>query len=139
MMYDFSEYQNECNEMNQLQIDQFWANLRSNLYKQICVGKGGANQWAYITGKRFKDSKGNKIQLTEQNKEKLNNLVDYFSSSEGSDELFQIGISDSFNHYDDIIEIIRNAKSKTEIKKDEFRSFLKHKSKIISYLTRILS
>lgn len=53
--YSFSEFQEESNEMSQLQIDQFWANLRSSLYKQICVGKGCMNQWSYITGKRLKD------------------------------------------------------------------------------------
>lgn len=89
--------------------------------------------------KRLKDSKGKRIQLTERNKEKLNNVVDYLNSVEGRDELIQIGITDELNHYDDLIEIIRNAKTKSEIKKDEFRSFLKHKSKIMSYLTRILS
>jgi len=137
MNYD-DEYEREVEEMAILLRERFWARIRSGLYKQICKGKGGFYQWSYITGIKSKDSKGNKIRLSKDNIGILEKTVDYLNSTEGRDELMQIGLLNSPENIDELIENIQRSKTKDEVKKEEFRAFLKYKDKILSYLTKFL-
>jgi hypothetical protein len=133
LMHDLYE---EDDEVTSLMRDKFWARIRSTLYKKICKGQGGANQWAYITGRKRTDRYGDKILLTDRNKKFLQNIVDYLDSTEGRDDLIEIGITEPPDHIDLLIDYVQSAKTMQEIKLEEFRMYLKNRDKIWQYLAR---
>ena len=116
--------------------ESFWSDLRSSLYKQIAVGAGGSYQWGFITGKKSHYSDGKRIHLSDESFKCLGHTVAYLQSEEGLSELMEHGIPYPPEHIDDLIDLITFAKTDREIKKDQFRLFLKHKNKIMQFLLR---
>jgi hypothetical protein len=135
---EFSPFdiEEEDDEMPNIIQERFWSHIRASLYKKICKGKGGSNQWAYIMGKKRFDSKSNKIYLTEKNIKILQKTCDYLKSEEGMTDLLKVGITEAPEHHDDLISILANSKSKSETNKQEFKLFFKHKDDVIHYLKR---
>jgi hypothetical protein len=131
-----NEYEKEEDEVTLLIREKFWAETRSNIYKKICKGKGGYNQWAYIIGRKRFDKEGNKIRLTDKSKKILQEVVDYLDSEEGKEELLKINILESIDHIDILIGYIQEARLMEEIKIEEFRLYLKNRDKILKFLLR---
>lgn len=114
----------------------FWSDLRSSLYKKICKGPDGRLQWDYITGKRSRDSKGRRILLSEKNTTILQNLVDYYQTEEGRDQLMDYDIDPTLDHIDDLMGKLCEAPLDRDQKREEFKLFLKHKHEIMKFLLR---
>jgi hypothetical protein len=131
--YDYEE--EEEDDVTSLIRDKFWAEIRSGMYKNICKGKGGYNQWAYIIGRKRFDKEGNKIRLTDKSNKVLQELVDYFDSEEGREELLKINILEPIDHIDTLIGYIQEARLMEEIKVEEFRLYLKNRDKILKFLS----
>jgi hypothetical protein len=137
----YYEYLNEEDEneddVSSLIREKFWAKIRSNVYKKVCRGIGGYTQWAYIVGRKTYDNCGNRITLTDKNKRILQEIVDYLNSTEGRNELLDMSIIEVPDHVDTLISYIQDAKKIEEVKVDEFRLYLKHKDKILKFLSRL--
>jgi len=113
----------------------FWSGIRASLFKKIAVkGKGSSYQWAYITGKKSIYPDGQRIQLSRKTEKYLWDMVGYLNSEEGMEELHDLGIMEAPDHIDGLINIIADAKTDRDIKRDQFRLFLKHKHKIMKFL-----
>ena len=128
-------YAEDEDDLNIIQ-KSFWSDLRSYLFKKICKGEGGRAQWDYITGKRHRYSDGQRIWLTEKNTKILEDIVVYFATEEGREELDKYDINPVPEHIDDLIGMLADAVPDREMKRDEFRLFLKHKSEIMQFLLR---
>lgn len=128
----------ECDEDNcNLIRETFWSGVRAVLYKKIGYrGKDCTYQWAKITGKKIKYPNGKRIELSEKAIKHLWHIVEYLNSEEGLDELRSIGIMYPPEHIDDLINEISDAKTDREIKREQFRLFLKNKHKIMKMLLR---
>jgi len=133
-MYKYEE--EEFDEVSLLIREKFWARIRSGLYKKICKGPGGYNQWAYITGRKRHDKNSDKIFLTDKSKKLLQQIVDYLNTTEGQDDLMNIGITEPPDHIDTLIDYVQSAKTMQEIKLEEFRMYLKNRDKILQYLLK---
>ena len=114
--------------------DSFWSSIRASLFKKIAKGTGGQTQWAYIVGKRSRHIDGQRIKFSRKVEKHLWAMVEYLNSEEGLDELMDHGINKAPEHIDDLVDIIANAKTDRDIKRDQFRLFLKHKHKIMKFL-----
>ena len=114
----------------------FWSDLRSLLYKKICKGPEGRLQWDYISGKRSKDSEGRRILLSDRNTKILQNLVDYYQTEEGREQLAMYDIHPVPDHIDVLMENLCNAPMDRDQKREEFRLFLKYKHEILRFLLR---
>ena len=127
-------------ELNEEEVDlikeSFWSSLRSDLYKKIIRDIDGAYQWAYITGKKNYYSNGKRIYLSAQSIKYLSQVVTYLNSEEGVQELMDLGISNPPEHIDELMSILAFSKTDRELKRDQFRLFLKHKHKIMRFLLR---
>lgn len=138
--YLLKQYGDE--ELEEAEIDlikeSFWSGIRASLFKKIVKKniKGCQFQWSYIIGKRTRDYKGNRILLDKRSEKYLWKIVDYLNSTEGLEDLQDLGIQKAPEHIDDLIEIIRSSKNDREIKREQFRLFLKHKHKIMKFLLR---
>ena len=123
-------------EPNVLQLirDIYWSRIRATLYKQICKGSDGYNQWAYIMGRKRTDSQRNKIRLSEKNIAFLEATVQYLNSTEGRDELLDMGIIYPPEHIDDLIDIIQGSMSDRQVKAEIFRLFLNNRHRLLRYL-----
>jgi hypothetical protein len=134
-MYECEGHEIDVEKDNQKFLEEsFWSCVRANLYKKICKGKGGGIQWAYITGKRSYDSNNYKISLTEKNIKLLENTAESFNTEEGLNYLKQYGVYEVPQNSDDLITILQQSKTKSDIKKEEFKLFLKHKERLIEYI-----
>lgn len=114
--------------------ESFWSGIRASLFKKISKGEGGRYQWMYIIGKISRYPDGSKISLSDKSIKYLDKVVTYLNSTEGREELIDIGITDSPEDIDELVGIIRYSKNDRTIKKEQFRLFLKHKHKIMKYL-----
>jgi hypothetical protein len=132
-----TETEEEENEVHSLMQDVFWSFTRLHLYKEICKGKGGSTQWAFITGKKSRDKLGKRIQLTDKNISILQRTVDYFNTEEGIEELLNLGITTPPDHIDDLVSIIADSPTREQTKKEEFKMFLKYRERIFKFLSRI--
>ena len=117
-------------EPNVLQLirDIYWSRIRVTLYKQICKGPDGYNQWAYIMGRK------SKIRLSEKNIAFLEATVQYLNSTEGRDELLEMDIINPPEHTDDLIDIIQGSKTDKQVKAEIFRLFMSHRHRLLRYL-----
>jgi len=132
--YSPFDIEEENDEMSNILQERFWSCIRASLYKKICKGRGGSNQWAYIMGRKRFDSKNNKICLTEKNISTLQRTCEHLNSEEGMTDLLKVGITEAPEHYNDLINILSNSKNRSHIKKEEFKLFIKHKDEIIHFL-----
>jgi len=130
-----SGYAEDEDDLNIIQ-KSFWSDLRSCLFKKICKGEGGRIQWDYITGKRHRYSDGRKIWLSDRNTKILENIVTYFATEEGKEELEKYDIYPIPEHVDDLMAKLADAIPDRDMKRDEFRLFLKHKHEIMQFLLR---
>ena len=105
-----------------------------HLCLRIFIKGSGATQWAYITGKKSRHVDGRRIQFSDKILKHLWNAVNYLNSEEGLEELKELGISEVPDHIDGLVNLIANARVDRDIKRDQFRLFLKHKHKIMRYL-----
>jgi hypothetical protein len=133
-----SDVGEDNDEMSSLLREAFWSGIRASLYKSICKGGGGFNQWAFITGKKTRDSHGRKIRLFDESIAAMQKVVDYLESTEGQDELKELGITNCPDSPDALMSIICDVKTTNEVKRDEFRAFLSHKHKVLEYLSRVI-
>jgi hypothetical protein len=134
----FDESREEADDMASLLRERFWTVIRSSLYKKICKGKGGFTQWAYITGRKSRDSKNRKIVLSKDSLLVLEKIVNYLNSSDGIGELVDVGVLNPPEHYDDLIGIIRESMNVRDMQREEFLAFLKHKNRVLFYLSKVL-
>jgi hypothetical protein len=132
-----TEFDEEDDEVQKLMVDVFWSYARAHLYNEIHRGKNGFTQWFFITGKKSRDRHGARIQLTERNTKILWNMVNYFNTDEGREELLKIGVVDPPEHIDDLISIIADSKTREETKAEEFRMFLKNRERILKFLSKM--
>ena len=130
-------YNADDNEASILIRAKYWSKIRGDLFKKIGRGKGGSTQWGYLAGIRSWHN-GHRIRLTDENKAALEKVVDYLNATEGRDELLDLGILRPPEDTDELISIIQEAKTDRQIKKEELRLFLKHKMKILRYLSKTL-
>ena len=128
-------YQEDKSESSLLR-EGFWARLRATLFNKISKGPGGPDQWAFITGKKRRDSEGNKLYLMEKNFKILERTVEHLNTEGGRDQLMEIQESNIPDSVDDLIDIIQATRTKEEVKRDEFRLFLKHRERIMRYLLK---
>jgi hypothetical protein len=128
-------YVEDPDDLNIIQ-KSYLSHLRSSLYKRICKGKGGRIQWDYITGKRTRHADGRRIWLTDKNTKILEKLVDYYATDEGREELEKYDIHPIPEHIDDLMAMLDGAPLDREMKRDEFRLFLKYKDEIMQFLLR---
>jgi hypothetical protein len=127
-------YAEDEDDLNIIQ-KSFWSDLRSCLFKKICKGEGGRIQWDFITGKRHKYADGRRIWLSDRNKKILEDLVAYFSTEEGREELAKYDIN-PIEDTDELMAMLANAIPDRDMKREEFRLFLKYKSEIMQFLLR---
>lgn len=132
-------YMKLCGEVDEdnkeLIRETFWSGVRSILFKKIAVkGKDCSYQWAKITGKKLRYPNGRRIELSDKTKKYLWQMVERLNSIEGLDDLREIGILEAPEHIDDLINEIGHAKTDREIKREQFRLFLKNKHKIMKFL-----
>ena len=123
--------------MNSVIRESFLTGIRKELFKKICKGDGGSYQWRYIIGKCSRYPDGRRIILTKDTLSELHRVIDYMNSSEGLEELNDMGI-DPPTHPDELIHLIQAAKTDREMKSIEFGLFRKHKNQILKYLARVL-
>jgi hypothetical protein len=131
-------YGEEDSDEDDLDLIQktFWSDLRAELYKKICRGEGGYNQWALITGKKTRYPDGQRIRLSDKTVRYLQEVVDFFGTAEGREDLEMAGITKIPEHIDDITGMIGDALVDRAIKREQFRLFLKHKYRIMRFLLR---
>jgi hypothetical protein len=127
-------YAEDEDDLNIIQ-KSFWSDLRSHLFKKICKGEGGRTQWDFITGKRHRYPDGSRIWLSKKNTKILEDLVAYFATEEGREELDKYDIN-PIENTDDLMGMIANAIPDREMKREEFKLFLKYKSEIMRFLLR---
>jgi hypothetical protein len=120
-------------EIHTYKENRILTDIRSNLYKKICKGEGGLNQWKYIIGIKSMDASRNKIKLTKRNIQYLEQVVHYLNG-EGKSDIETFGIT--LYNYDDLIELIRNSKTVKQLKNDEFRMILRNKKRLVNFLCR---
>jgi hypothetical protein len=114
--------------------ESFWTGIRASLFKKISKGEGGRYQWTYIIGKISRYPDGARISLSDKSIKYLDKIVTYLNSTEGREELLDIGIKEPPEDIDELIGILKFSKNDRTIKKEQFRLFLKHKHKIMKYL-----
>ena len=117
-------------EIQSFKHDLILTDIRSALYKRICIEKGSLKEWKYIIG--IESAKN--VQLKQETIDYLNNVVDYLNSEEGKVEIQEMGLS--LEHHDDLIELIRDSKNKRQLKNEEFRIIMKNRKRMINYLVR---
>lgn len=132
-----TEEQEEESEMQVLLRDIFWSFLRASLYNKIWKGRGGYTQWCRVTGKRSKDRTGQKIELTKKTQNILWRTVDYLNTTEGLEQLQDIGVTEPPEHIDDLIEILSDAKTREQTKKEEFQFFLKNRERLLRFFAKM--
>lgn len=128
----------DAEELMNLLREDFLQKIRSDLFNRISRGRGGQTQWKFIIGRLSRLPSGERIRLSDNSLKALQNWVDHLNSEDGLDQLKEIGISPP-EHVDDLIDLVQSAKTDREMKSDSFRLFLKHRSKILEYLTRVHS
>jgi hypothetical protein len=128
-------YSDDNDDLNIIQRS-YWSEMRSHLYKKICKGEGGRAQWDYITGKRSREADGRRIRLTAKNEKYLQAIVDFFDTEEGRLELEKYDIHPIPDHIDGLMEMLCEAPLDREMKREEFKLFLKHKHEIMQFLLR---
>lgn len=128
-------YAEDEDDMNIIQRS-FLSDLRSYLYKKICKGPEGRIQWDYIIGKRSRYADGRRILLSDKNTKILQNAVDFYETEEGRDQFAEYDIPHIPENIDDLMNLISNAPLDREMKKEEFKLFLKHKYEIMQFLLR---
>jgi hypothetical protein len=97
-----SGYSEDEDDLNIIQ-KSYWSRVRACAYKRICKGKDGANQWAYITGKKSRYADGKRIRLSEKNEKYLSSIVEYYATEEGREELEKYDIFPIPEHTDDLV------------------------------------
>ena len=122
-------------ELMNLLREDYLQRIRSDLFNRIYRVQGGQVQWRFIIGKLSRYPNGELIQLSENSLKALQRWVDYMNSEEGLDELRELGIEPP-DHIDSLIDLVQSAKTDRQMKADSFRLFLKHRSRILEYLTR---
>jgi hypothetical protein len=130
-----SEYAEDEDDLNIIQRS-YWSEMRSYLYKKICKGPEGRIQWDYLAGKRSRHANGKRILLSDRNTKILQNQVDYYSTTEGLEELEKYDIFPAPENIDDLMNRLCEAPLDREMKKEEFKLFLKHKHEIMRFLLR---
>lgn len=116
----------------------FWSRIRTALYKKICLNKGsqGFYQWEFLMGRLTRDNRGDKLQFSSETQQILESSIDYLNSTEGRDELLELGITEPPEHMDDLVSQVQGAYTDREAKAEVFRLFMKNKSRLLSYLNR---
>ena len=125
-----NEFEQEDNEVSSLLRDRFWSKIRSELYKKICKGEGGGNQWLFIVGKKS-ECYGKKIRLTDKSIHVLEKTVSHLNTSDAKDELISIGVIDVPESVDDLVDILQNSKTSSEVRHIEFKVFLKNRDRLL--------
>jgi hypothetical protein len=138
MARDYEYFKDVQNVVTVLLRDKFWSKIRGDLYKKMMKNPEGWLQWQYFSGVRSRDREGKRIRLAEKNRKYLEGIVHYLNSSDGKENLLQVGILEPPEDTDCLVDILQGAKSDRQIKKEELQLFLKYKSKILRFLAESL-
>ena len=125
-------------DIQQLQRDRFWSEIRAKVCASLRKRRGTYYQWEYLAGRKSRTASGERITLDKHTCNLLQGYVDYYNTSEGIEELSRNEIATIPEHIDDIAGEIMNVPSLNEIKRQEFQIFLRYRGDFLNWLKDIL-
>jgi hypothetical protein len=84
----------------------------------------GLDQWLRVVGKRLKDNEGCRITFTKKTASILQNITDFYNTTEGLEEISALGI-EAPDHLDDVVNWIANALTSRELSRETFKFAMK--------------
>jgi hypothetical protein len=83
--------------------------IAKELRKKILAQPKGKEQWDYINGRKIKDNKGELIHYTEKSKAALENIYDYYETTEGKNKALKwLGTTKNpFEDFEDVASVLQ--------------------------------